>query len=132
MFAKIKCITVLGLVVAITNADQRQKVVDFHRPCLDDHGIEDEHLTEALDMGKIRDDDDFYLHFFCVAKRAGVMSEDGVVNTENFEIDMKGIIDDHNMDNVASIVRHCLVQRSTVLDTIREAVHCFMGKEHNL
>nr|AMP19484.1 odorant binding protein 2 [Tomicus yunnanensis] len=132
MFLGIKCILALALLMTAANADQRQKVVDFHRPCLDNHGVEDEDLTKALDYGQIRDDDDFYLHFFCVAKRANVMSDDGVVNTDNFENDMKGIIDDHNMENVAAIVRHCLIQKSTVLETIRDAVNCFLGKDHKL
>ncbi|ENN78211.1 uncharacterized protein LOC109536420 [Dendroctonus ponderosae] len=131
MFPAIKFLIVLGVVAVATRAD-RQQVVDFHRPCLDHHEIEDDDLHFALDKIKMRDDDEFYLHFFCVAKQGQLMTEDGTVNTDNFETNMKGIIDEDNMENVAAIVRLCLIQKDTVLQTIRNAVDCFMGKDHKL
>lgn len=60
------------------------------------------------------------------------MTEDGTVNTDNFENDMKDIIDPENMPNVAAIIRMCLIQKNTVLETIRHAVDCFMAADHNL
>nr|QKV34993.1 Odorant binding protein 13a [Dendroctonus adjunctus] len=131
MFPAMKLLLVLGLGAVVTRAD-RQQVVDFHRPCLDHHGVEDDDLHFALDKLKIRDDDEFYLHFFCVAKQGKLMTEDGTVETDDFETKMKGIIDEDNMENVAAIVRMCLIQRDTVLETIRNAVDCFLGKDHKL
>nr|UWL63296.1 odorant binding protein 6 [Pagiophloeus tsushimanus] len=127
-----------GLVIVVlislsieTKADQRQKVLDFHAECLDAHGVDESVLIEALE-GTVREDEDFFRHLFCAARKAKIMTEDGSVNTANFEIDLKDVIDEPNMANVAALVRKCLIQKDDILTTIREAAHCFMKEDHGL
>ncbi|XP_050305450.1 uncharacterized protein LOC126742709 [Anthonomus grandis grandis] len=134
MLTTVKCgfsALLLVSMLIVINADQRQKVIDFHSECLDAHGVDEDALIEALD-GTVRDDESFYLHLFCAAKKAKIMQEDGSVTLDNFEVDMKDVIDEHNMANVASILRKCLVQKEEILTTIKEAVHCFVKHEHGL
>ncbi|CAG9764519.1 unnamed protein product [Ceutorhynchus assimilis] len=104
---------------------------DFHANCLENHDVKEQILVEALD-GKVDHDDDFYKHIFCVTKKANLIDDNGVVDTSNFEIDMAAVIDPHNMDNVAAIVRKCLIEKDDIMTTIKEAVQCFFSEEHNL
>nr|WKV34898.1 odorant binding protein 2 [Sympiezomias velatus] len=117
--------------VGITLADQRQKVIDFHADCLEEHGVETDLLHEALD-GSPPEDVDFYRHIFCVARKANVMDDDGIVNLDNFKYDMRDVIEDHNMENVYSIMKKCVIQREDIMTTVREAVQCFMKEDHGL
>ncbi|CAG9764457.1 unnamed protein product [Ceutorhynchus assimilis] len=131
-FATISKILMLISLCSISNAaDQRQRVLEFHADCLEVHDVDEKILVEALE-GKLDHDEDFYKHVFCVCKKAKIIDDNGVVNTDNFEIDMAHVIDASNMDNVASIVRKCLVQKDDIMTTITEASDCFLREKHNL
>nr|UUK33716.1 odorant binding protein 5 [Pachyrhinus yasumatsui] len=117
--------------LSLTAADQRQKIVDFHANCLDEHGVEEVALHEALD-GRPPEEIEFYNHMFCVAKKSNVMSEDGVVNLDNFEVDMKDVIDEDNMENLVNILKKCLIQKEDIMSTVRDAVACFTKEDHRL
>ncbi|KAF7286790.1 uncharacterized protein LOC143201509 [Rhynchophorus ferrugineus] len=127
-------LVLVGSVIKLTDAQrdpQRQKIIDFHAECLDAHGVDEEAMIEALD-GHPPDDDAFYMHLFCAAKKAKVMDENGTVNVDNFHIDMAHVIDEHNMENIHNIVKKCLIQKEDVLSTLRAAVQCFVNESHNL
>ncbi|XP_060517443.1 uncharacterized protein LOC132696563 [Cylas formicarius] len=126
---------VLFVVVTVSTAPvdekQRKKVIDWHQECLDMHGVEVEVLVQALE-GTVPDDDKFYEHIFCAAKKAKVMDDDGTVTVDLFEENMKDVIDPHNMARVSGIIRKCLIQRDSIMETIRNSVDCFYREEHGL
>ncbi|XP_030764725.1 uncharacterized protein LOC115888972 [Sitophilus oryzae] len=122
---------VMKVVLAGTTDPQRQKIIDFHAECLDAHGLDEEAMIEALD-GNPSEDDSFYHHLFCAAKKANVMTENGEVTLDTFHIDMAGVIDSHNMENIHNILRKCLVQKADIMTTLRDAVQCFIKEDHNL
>lgn len=112
-------------------SDQRNKVIEFHRECLDAHGVVEDALHDALD-GTPPEEHEFYVHMLCAIQKAKLISSDGTVNTDNFEQDMKDVIDADNMANVAAITRKCLIQRDNIMDTVKQGVDCFIKEEHNL
>nr|AMP19485.1 odorant binding protein 3 [Tomicus yunnanensis] len=122
---------ILVSMVNIIRADQRKKIVEFQRDCMEAHGLLEDELHEIMD-GKPIQNSAFYFHFFCAAKKAKLISDNGVVNTDHFEEDMKGVIDEENMEHVAALVRRCLIQRDDVFATIKMAIDCFYSTEHKL
>ncbi|XP_066262798.1 uncharacterized protein [Euwallacea similis] len=121
----------LGVVNCFPAPDQRDLIIDFHRDCLDTHDVLEDALHDALN-GATPEEHDFYLHIICAAKKAKIINDDGIVNTDNIEQDLKDVILEENMANVAAIIRKCLVQREDTLTTIKEGAQCFFKEEHNL
>ncbi|XP_060517455.1 uncharacterized protein LOC132696572 [Cylas formicarius] len=131
---KVVCVVLASAFLAFHGViadEQRRKIIDFHSECLDVHGVDEEAFVAALD-GQIPDDDAFYEHLFCAAKKAKIMTEDGTVNLDNFEEELKDVINAPNMPRIAAIMRKCLVQKSEIMDTIKSAVDCFIKEEHGI
>ncbi|XP_066142440.1 uncharacterized protein [Euwallacea fornicatus] len=125
----------IGVLFGVVNChpitDQRALVIDFHRECLDAHGVLEDVLHDALD-GTTPEEHDFYLHLFCAAKKGKLINDDGIVNTDNIEKDLKDVILEENMATVAALIRKCLVQREDILTTIKEGAQCFFKQQHKL
>nr|AKK25133.1 odorant binding protein 5 [Dendroctonus ponderosae] len=121
----------LTCLVNIIDADQREKAVEFQRDCMEAHGLLEDELHEIMD-GKPIQNEAFYFHFFCVVKKAKLISDNGIVNTDHFEENLKGVIDEENMAHVAALTRRCLIQRDDIFTTIKMAIDCFYSSEHKL
>nr|QKV34999.1 Odorant binding protein 22 [Dendroctonus adjunctus] len=117
--------------VNVIEADQRGKIVEFQRGCMEAHGLLEDELHEIID-GKPIQNEAFYFHFFCVVKKAKLISDNGIVDTDHFEENLKGVIDEENMAHVAALARKCLIQRDDIFTTIKMAIDCFYTSEHKL
>lgn len=113
----------------IITDEQRAKLVEHHKVCSGEVGVQDDVIEKLLD-GVFTEDQTFKDYLLCVSKRIGFQNEAGEVQKDVIITKLRDSIEDSS--KAEEYVEKCLVEEGNPADVVYKVVTCLQENTPNV